>query len=122
MSLLSSIGDYLTSEKKASPVEDSTGTTDSGLITAGGLLSKAIDTAGDIWAIKEANGKSAAVGSTYPTGQVNPAVAASKAATATGSTTTQVIADASNKKMLCIAGGVGALVLVIGLIVILKKK
>lgn len=122
MSFLSAIGEYLTDEKKASPVEDSSGSTDNGLITAGGLLSKAIDTAGDIWAIKESNKNSPSVGSAYPTGQVNPSVAASQVAADKGTTATQEIAYANNKKMLWIAGGIGAVVLVVGLIVILKKK
>lgn len=62
-----------TAEKVESPVTDSTGITGQSLINGiSGLLSKAADTALDVWAIRETN-KNANIGSYYPTGQVDPA-------------------------------------------------
>jgi len=60
-------------EKISSPVTDSFGLTSNGLINGiTGLLTKAADTAIDIWGLKEAN-KTANIGSRYDTGQVDPA-------------------------------------------------
>ena len=75
MSLFSDIISAVTSdEKKESPVNDSTGVTNTGLLNnSTGLLSKVIDTAGDIWATKEANKNSNSIGTVYPTGQKDPA-------------------------------------------------
>lgn len=59
---------YENQEETAAPFSPSSGT--GGILTLGGVLSKAADTALDVWGIRE-TGK--VIGSVYPTGQVNPA-------------------------------------------------
>jgi len=85
-----------------------------GLINlATGLLSKAIDTGLDIATIR-ANGKAnAAIGTVYPTGQVNPAAAKSEA-----EQNKQVAAvTAVPQKTLLIVGGAVVAIIVIALII-----
>lgn len=49
---------------------------DTGLFSANGLFSKLIDTAGDVFALRQQNWNTPAVGSVYPSGQVNPQLVA----------------------------------------------
>ena len=65
-------------EKVTSPVVDKTSTTTSGLFNSfTGLLSKAADTALDVWALKEASKANSTIGTAYPSGQSDPAAAKS---------------------------------------------
>lgn len=129
MSLLSDLVSAATSnnpEKQDSPVQDTTGSTNSGLINSlTGSLSKAIDTGVDVWATKLAAPKTTqTVGQIAPTGQVSPEAAASQnSANKTGNAgnTSALIAPKNNLKMYLIIGGVAA-VLLIGTIIVLKKK
>lgn len=101
-----------TTEKVASPVNDSTSSISSGLINGlSGLLSKAADTALDVWAIKE-SGKT--IGTLYSSGQTDPA---KQTSVATATTT-----DA--QKMLSYAPYfvVGGIVLVLGLGFVVAMK
>lgn len=88
--------------------------TSSGLINSlTGFLGKAADTALDIYAIKESN---KAIGSAYPTGQVDPAaVKSSKTAQDTSSAQTR-------NYMPYIIGGVALVAFVTVIIVVAKKK
>jgi hypothetical protein len=93
-------------------VNDSTNSTASGLINGiSGLLSKAADTAIDVWAIKE-SGKT--IGTFYASGQTDPAKLTS-ASTATTTDAQKVLAYAPYLL-------VGGIMLVIGFGVIMAVK
>lgn len=104
-------------EKVESPVADSTNSLSSGLLNKfSGLLSKGVDTALDVWAIKE-SGK--AIGTVYPTGQVDPAAAKSNnVAEQQTAAQTQNIA----KYMPWIIGGGVVLVLLVGGVALMSAR
>lgn len=65
-------------EKVASPVADTTGVTQNGIFDfLSGTLSKAADTAIDIWGLRE-SAKYSTPGTVYPSGQVDPATVVSE--------------------------------------------
>lgn len=106
-----------TAEKVDSPLQDSTNSLSSGLLNGlTGLLSKGVDTALDVWAIKESN---KSIGTVYPTGQVDPAAARSnEVAEKQTAAQTQNIA----KYMPWIIGGGVVLVLVVGGIALMSAR
>jgi hypothetical protein len=103
----------LTQEKIESPVNDNAGVTSQSLVNGlTGLLSKSVDTALDIWAIRESN-KNASIGSVYPTGQVNP-----------GAAKAQVQAEKASPVNYTswIIGGIALAVFVAGAVIISRKS
>ena len=91
---------------------DTAPNTGSGFLAAfGGFLSKAAETALDIYGTAA---KAKVVGSVYPTGQTNPAQLQADAAAAEASQSAQL------KKYLLIGGGVLAAVLVV--LVVVRKS
>lgn len=91
-----------------------------GLINAlTGTLSKAVDTALDVYTIKQTSPKSNTVGTAYPTGQTDPASVKSE-----DSTVEQVKAQTNNiaKYIPWIVGGGVVLVLLFGGIAVLNSR
>ncbi len=108
-------------EKVESPVVDSTSSTFTNLLNgATGLLSKAADTALDVWALREAGKANASIGTAYPTGQVDPATVRAQVMAETQ--TEKLTGNNMQKYLPWIIGGGVALVVIFGGIALVNSR